>query len=284
MVATLIFLRMKIMNNNKIKYYNMKNFYATYDFNSDAPYVSKVETSGFSYPASSTSKPRNSFHTFRHEGCPVVLPLNSPIFEGEFNQPIVFSGNVVLRANYKPELPVILKDVKTNVNLNGKTVVAPIFAEVNKEPVEGNSDSYAFWVKAGAELTIEGDGDVIAQKADYSMAVWANGGKVVIKGGKFYNNGDNSDLIYASDGSQVEIYGGEFHANENKGAAGTKNKYPALNIKDKDRATTTITVFGGKFYGFNPANNVSEGANTNFVAPGYKSVEVEPEVWEVVAE
>lgn len=262
----------------------MKNFYSTYDFNSDAPYVSKVETSGFGYPTSSNGKPRNSFHTFRHEGCPVVLPLNSPIFEGDFNQPLVFAGNVVLKADYKPETPVILKDVKTNVNLNGKVVTAPVFAEKGGEIVEGASDSYAFWVKEGADLTIEGDGEVVAQAADYSMAVWANGGKVAIKGGKFYNNGDNSDLIYASNGSQVEIFGGEFHANENKGAAGTKNRFPALNIKDKDRANSSIKVYGGKFYGFDPANNVSEGPNTNFVAPGYKSVEVDPEVWEVVAE
>lgn len=115
------------------------------------------------------------------------------------------------------------------------------------------------------------------------MAVWANGGKVTIKGGKFYNNGDNSDLIYASGNSLVEIYGGEFHANENKGASGTKNAYPALNIKDKDRETAKIVVYGGKFFGFNPADNLSEGPATNFVADGYKSVEVEPGVWEVTS-
>ena len=33
-----------------------------------------------------------------------------------------------------------------------------------------------------------------------------------------------------------------------------------------------ISVTGGKFYRFDPANNVSEGANTNFVAAGYSSV------------
>lgn len=167
-------------------------------------------------------------------------------------------------------------------NLNGFKLIAPVFAESNGEIVEGNSDSYVFWVKKGAELVIEGDGEVVASEAEYSMAVWANGGKVTINGGKFYNNGDNSDLIYASNGSTVEIFGGEFHANENMGASGTNNRFPALNIKDKDRANTSIVVYGGKFFGFDPANNVSEGANTNFVAEGYKSIEVESGVFEVV--
>jgi glycosyltransferase involved in cell wall biosynthesis len=102
------------------------------------------------------------------------------------------------------------------------------------------------------------------------------------KGGKFYNNGNNSDLIYASNDALVEIYGGEFHANKNEGAEGTKNAYPALNIKDAHRKTAKIIVYGGKFFGFDPANNVSEGSNTNFVADGYKSIEIEPGVWEVM--
>ena len=39
-------------------------------------------------------------------------------------------------------------------------------------------------------------------------------------------------------------------------------------------------VKGGTFYGFNPANNVSEGKGTNFVADGYESTEVNGE-WKV---
>ena len=33
---------------------------------------------------------------------------------------------------------------------------------------------------------------------------------------------------------------------------------------------------------FNPADNLSEGKNTNFVADGYKSIEVKEGVWEIV--
>lgn len=114
------------------------------------------------------------------------------------------------------------------------------------------------------------------------MAVWAQGGDVTINGGKFYNGGDGCDLIYASNGSTIEIYGGEFHATENTNAEpGTKNKFSALNIKDKDRDNSKIVVYGGTFYGFDPANNLSEGPNTDFVAKGYKSEEIEENVWKV---
>ena len=81
----------------------------------------------------------------------------------------------------------------------------------------------------------------------------------------------------------MEIHGGEFHATERSGEVeGTKNRFSALNIKDADRGTSSIVVYGGKFFGFDPANNLSEGPETNFVAEGYKSVEVESGVWEVM--
>ena len=232
-------------------------------------------------PFVNDNKGLNAFYTDVFD---MEVPLCVPIIEEYYNGILDFNGDVILTSNYKPELPVIISNTVSNVNLNGKKVIAPVFAENNGNVLNGNTDSYAFWVKEGGDLTIEGDGEVIASEAEYSMAVWANGGKVTIKGGKFYNNGDNSDLIYASNGGTVEIYGGEFHANENKGASGTINKFPALNIKDKDRETTKILVYGGKFYGFDPANNVSEGENTNFVAEGYKSVEISENVWEVLPE
>ena len=175
--------------------------------------------------------------------------------------------------------------IKSEVNLNGNTITAGLFAESNGEVLEGNSDSYTFWVKNGGELVIQGDGNVIAQDAKYSMAVWAQGGNVTINGGKFYNGGDGCDLIYVSDGGKVYIYGGEFYPTKRSGSVpGTKNAYSALNIKDKDRANSEILVYGGKFYGFNPSQNLSEGENTNFVAEGYKSVEISDGIWEVMAE
>ena len=190
-------------------------------------------------------------------------------------------GTAVISNNV--ELTAVLNSSAT-IKLDGGTIKAQVFAESNGEILEGNTDSYAVWVKDGGNLTIEGDGEIVAQDATYSMAVWANGGDVTIKGGTFRNGGDGTDLIYASAGGSVYIYGGEFIGAGNTGSEpGTANKFSLLNIKDKDykSGSSEIVVYGGKFHGFNPADNVSEGPNTNFVAEGYKSVEVEPNVWEV---
>jgi hypothetical protein len=179
--------------------------------------------------------------------------------------------------------PIIPKG-KLTIDLNGKTIIGGVFAESSGVITEGTSDSYPFMVTKGNTLVIEGDGEVKASDAKYSMAVYNDGGSVKIYGGKFSNQGDGCDLIYAANGGEVEIYGGEYRATERSGdVPGTKNKYSALNLKDNTDAK--IVVYGGKFYGFDPANNVSEGANTNFVAEGYESVmignEEGKEVYEV---
>ena len=64
-----------------------------------------------------------------------------------------------------------------------------------------------------------------------------------------------------------------------EGVPGTRNEYCALNIKDADRKTSSIIVKGGTFYNFNPANNFSEGPNTNFVANGYTSNQIDDNIW-----
>ena len=138
-----------------------------------------------------------------------------------------------------------------------------------KEDTKGDG---VFTVTNGT-LTLNGKGTINGLgKNNWSMAVWAKeNGKVIINDGYFTNVGAKStedsehfDLIYASGNAQIEINGGEFKCETPKWT---------LNIKDKDRATASIIVKGGKFHGFNPADCDVEGPNTNFVAPGYKVVE-----------
>ena len=147
------------------------------------------------------------------------------------------------------------------------------------EDTEGNG---VFMVTEGT-LTLDGDGIVNGLgNNDWSMALWAkDNGCIVVNGGHYTNVGASSetdsehfDLVYASGNAQIEINGGEFQCETPKWT---------LNIKDKDRATASIVVKGGKFHGFNPANCDVEGANTNFVAPGYKVVETDG-IFEVMPE
>ena len=201
----------------------------------------------------------------------------------EFKEAIENGGEISLKENMELPLAAVVA-AHTSIDLNNNNVTAGLFAEAGGSMNEGDTDSYAFWVKEGGELVIDGEGLVKTQPCKYSMAVWADGGNVTINGGTYENAGEGSDLIYASNGGNITINGGTFKPCETQsGVDGTKNTHSALNVKDKDykSGASSIIVKGGKFYNFNPANNLSEGPNTNFVAEGYESVEVEPNVWEV---
>lgn len=218
------------------------------------------------------------------DGDPIVIKYDETVYymvyEGEEEEVIDFnnSGKIILKKNYYPFETVIIES-STTLYLNDKVMKsAPAF----KDETDGSTNSYGLWVKSGGEITIIGNGTIEARDADYSMAVWANGGSVIISGGTYINHGDGCDLIYASNGGKVVIYDGEFKATEYKGLEpGTGNKHSALNIKNSDRHNSSIIVYGGKFYGFNPADNISEGEHTNFVAEGYKSVQ-NGDWWEVI--
>jgi hypothetical protein len=158
---------------------------------------------------------------------------------------------------------------KVTLDLNGKNISAGTFLYPGNTVEE---DSYAFWVKNGGDLTITGEGEISTAACDYSIAVWAQGGKVTINGGKFTNAGEGSDLIYASANGHVVINGGEFVAcKKQAGVDGTLEDYSVLNLKG-DNTGSSITCYGGRYYMFDPANNKSENPAVSFVAPGYESV------------
>lgn len=174
---------------------------------------------------------------------------------------------------------VVTKDLV--VDLNGYDIKAGLFAESNGSINAGDSDSYVFWVKDGANLTINGEGTVETQATKYSIAVWADGGTAIINGGTYKNAGNGSDLIYAKNGGKVVITGGEFIACEKQqGTSGTNEKYSALNLHDKTTGNI-IEVSGGKFFGFNPAQNKSENPAISFVKEGYTVIK-DGDYYEVV--
>ena len=171
-------------------------------------------------------------------------------------------ANVVLAADIQLEKPL---SVSSNVvvDLNGKTL------SIDRKD---HNQNYVFLVLENGHLTINGNGNVAPAANKYSIAVWAYGGDVVINGGNYTNAGEGSDLILADKGSVVTINGGVFQACEKQeGVDGTNQPYSALNCKDN--SGSTFIVYGGTYFGFDPANNTSEGVGTNFVADGYKSVQ-----------
>ena len=134
-------------------------------------------------------------------------------------------------------------------------------------------DEYELKVKDAktitVKLTIEGEGKVEAKENDCYAIFVDNGGEVTINGGTIIGN---IHAVYVSNNGGV--------ANLNGGYYDIKQKYNAtvpyrmlLNCGDTGykNGISKIIVKGGEYVGFDPANNDAEGANTNFVAAGYKS-------------
>ena len=206
-----------------------------------------------------------------------VTSLEEMIYAIESGDAVELESDIELN-----NVALVLENVYTTINLNDKKIIGGVFAESNGDMLEGNSDSYAIWVKNGSEVDIKGDGEVVAQDASYSMAVWADGGVVNIYGGTYKNGGDGCDLIYAKNGGVVNIYGGTFIATKNTGKEpATTNEYSALNIHNTSPGK--INVYGGSFYKFNPENNDDTNRFGSFVVEGYKVV-LEGDYYNVVKE
>lgn len=136
---------------------------------------------------------------------------------------------------------------------------------------EADGEDGAIRAEKGAELTINGtDETIVTAKyvTEYTMAVWAKdpGTVVTINGGYYKNEGDpndesHADLIYASLDANIVINGGTFEC-----------VTPKWTLNCNDNSNGTITVKGGKFYGFNPAE-AQTGEGEIIVPAGYSVVE-----------
>lgn len=135
----------------------------------------------------------------------------------------------------------------------------------------------------GSSLEINGEGTV---RCPNNYCLWNNtaDGKIVVNGGNI--EGD-THAAYAQTGI-IEINGGTFKLTNAATADRDENGNLRFLINCLDanykNGTANIIVKGGKFYEFDPANNASEGAGTNYVADGYQStmsMEGDLKVWTV---
>jgi hypothetical protein len=147
-------------------------------------------------------------------------------------------------------------------NLNGKTL-----------EVTGTPKSGVYLNRYYSNLEVNGEGTI---RAEGAYGLWnnsGNGGKIVINGG---NIEAQTHAVYAENGV-IEINGGTFKLTNADTAERDENGRLRflINCLDKNYKADTakIIVKGGKFYEFDPANNVAEGVGTNFVAEGYHTVE-----------
>ena len=181
----------------------------------------------------------------------------------------------------------------SNLSISGNgSIIAPVLPNPTTSQasaIEVGSASKSGTVNIYDNVTFEGNSGAAG-----SYALRLINGTANIYGGHFKTAGGssgNAECIYVQSAQpsrgaaynqcNLNIYGGVF---ETTGDA----KY-LINCKDepyKD-GKCAIKIMGGIFVGFNPADNTAEGAHTNFVAPGYKSVETTyngKQAWKVVKE
>ena len=175
-----------------------------------------------------------------------VYTVGKPKALADFEAAIAKGGNVTLSADITLLESVVIEGKNVVLDLNGKTVNAPLFS--------------AFEVKSGAELTIK-NGKVVA----YESTVRAIGGKATIESGEYTSTGTALDSpatyrysLDCREGGELIINGGTFKSNNgmiNVGSTVTINGGKFENIVEKSMTrhfayvSAPLTINDGEFYG-----------------------------------
>ena len=196
------------------------------------------------------------------------------------------------------------KDDITSTLMLNKATITPIPNKMSTINIEGTnlnvtgtgkfvgpSNSYtttgAFWVQHSNTLNIDGNISVESgTNSHFNACVIVFNGTVNISNGYFHSSvskdGSSSPCIYLFGNTGVayaNITGGVFEADG--------DAMFIINCDDTNKSRCHVKVMGGTFVGFNPADNTADGAHTNYVATGYKSVETTyngKQAWKVVRE
>ena len=154
-----------------------------------------------------------------------------------------------------------------SIEIAGKTVAVDLNG--HNITVTGEKDGVceAFYVQAGGDLTINGNGTILAKDkgAEHVIALSAVDEAVVtINGGNFVSEG--STAVYATRGAVVNIFGGTYSAVAYYGQMFT------IDVNEAEAVLGVINIYGGTFHNFDPANHTNDGTYTNKVMDGYHSI------------
>ena len=196
--------------------------------------------------------------------------------EGIYNETalkaaMVDDAEVILKSDIELTDYLEIRDVNVVINLNSHTISHSVNSTAKYKDV--------FEVYGTAELTIEGEGSVVAEDG---YSVYATGdSKVNLNGGYYFSP---VSVVDARKNAIVTINGGEFKVDGTNNSEGDFGQKYTLNLRDKTGnyagELAAIIVKGGKFYKYNPAESPSENPVANFVAEGYSSV-VDGDYYEV---
>ena len=161
---------------------------------------------------------------------------------------------------------VMAKDYDQPISVVGKTITLDMAGHkiANTTPI-WNVDTNVWSlisVGAGGDLTITGAGTVDALQDDaYGIDV-RDGGMLTVEDTTVSGN---VSAVYVLEGTAL-IEGGNYSLKQ----VNPDERF-TLNCSDTEyeEGTAIIEVSGGSFNKFDPANNLAEGAGTNFCAAGY---------------
>lgn len=174
---------------------------------------------------------------------------------------IALSDDIVITS------PIVIDgDKKITLDMNGKTIS-------NTEDLwdDNVNDWSLVSVRDNASLTVRGNGVFKAKENDcYALDVQDEGADLTIENGTFIGN---MHAVYVESGS-LSVKGGMYSIQQEFPDASKAYGY-VLNCLDQNwtAGIARIAVSDGTFIKFNPADCVAEGAHTNFLASGYKTVQ-----------
>ncbi len=195
----------------------------------------------------------------------------------ELRQLIAKSSSVTLKKDYVLDEAIeITKKVTLNLGKYNITTKNNVWSDVEN----ANEDVLAVLnLRSGADVTINtttGGGIQSLANDAYAVCVDDASAKLTIKGGNFVGN---ISAVYVRNGS-LTISGGKFDVAQ---LSDQNDKRYLINCFDDNYAAKTakVSITGGEFVGFNPAESLSENPAANFVPEGYQAVE-ENGVYKVV--
>ncbi len=140
----------------------------------------------------------------------------------------------------------------------------------NDEDIWSNYNWSLISVRGNGNLTITGSGTLKAKKDDcYPVDVQDEGAQLTIENGIFIGN---IHAVYVETGAAY-IKGGTYSVQQKYTDPSKADEF-VLNLYDANRrnGTAKLSVSGGTFVAFDPANCQAEAQGTNFCAAGYTTI------------
>ena len=166
-------------------------------------------------------------------------------------------------------------DLARTISVSNKTITLNLAGyklyntvDLWDQPAKGDNNWSLISVRGTGNLTITGNGTLQAKENDCYAVDVQDGSTLTIENGTLVGN---IHAVYVQEGTAY-IKGGTYRVQQKYPQTGKEDEF-VLNLYDTNRSngTAKMTVTGGTFANFNPANCQAEGANTNFCAEGYST-------------